>query len=335
MDNPYSTKVSIIVPVFNGEYLIHRTIMSILNQTYPNWELIIIDDGSTDNTITVVNEYVKRDERIKLYRRDRDPKSASTCRNIGAEKSTGEYLIFLDSDDELKDYCLEQRVEVMSSDPVLTIAVFKMMLKYNDGKEQEQKINESTDYLIDFLSYNMPWQTMCPIWKKKFFFEVGCFDENYVRHQDPELFIRALLHENIKLKVCNNYKYDSLYYLNIQHAPRQYAAKNYYLTVYKGSSRFVNEITSLLKDKGLKDQIPLLKSYLYYYLNVVIFDFQNYFDRERYTISKDLINQYSECGVITRKKKKKLLFFLLSYFQVRRIAFKAVITILRFYEKNK
>jgi glycosyltransferase involved in cell wall biosynthesis len=102
-------KVSVITPVFNRADLINRTINSLLSQTYSNWEHIIVDDGSTDNTVKVIEEYAQRDDRIKLFHRGHLTKGANTCRNIGKRESRGDYIIYLDSDATLSSYCVTQR----------------------------------------------------------------------------------------------------------------------------------------------------------------------------------------------------------------------------------
>lgn len=104
-------KVSIIIPLFNTEKWIGEMVDSILDQTYTNWELLIVDDGSTDNSSKVVERY--QDERINLLHRDRLPKGAPTCRNIGLENSQGKYVVFIDSDDLLLPHAIEQRVKAI------------------------------------------------------------------------------------------------------------------------------------------------------------------------------------------------------------------------------
>ena len=91
-DNP---TVSVIISLFNRANLIVVTLDSLINQTYKNWEAIVIDDSSTDDSFNIVKEIAKEDVRIKSYKRNRSPKGASTCRNIGIENATSEYLIVL------------------------------------------------------------------------------------------------------------------------------------------------------------------------------------------------------------------------------------------------
>ena len=101
--------VSIIIPSFNSETYISETIDSILNQTYPYWEAIVVDDGSSDETCSIVKRYSQNDKRIQLFLRVSTAKGASVCRNIGIEKAIGKYIIFLDSDDLLAPFCLKER----------------------------------------------------------------------------------------------------------------------------------------------------------------------------------------------------------------------------------
>ncbi len=92
--------VSIIIPTYNRAHLIGETLDSILAQTYPHWECIIVDDASTDSTAEIVEAYVLKDSRFRYYHRPTDrPKGASVCRNYGFELSEGDYLQWLDSDD--------------------------------------------------------------------------------------------------------------------------------------------------------------------------------------------------------------------------------------------
>jgi len=93
-----SKLVSIIMPMYNAEKYIKESIKSVLNQTYEIWELLIIDDVSTDNSLEIVEEYVERDSRIKLFRLDENSGPA-VARNVGIKNSIGDFISFLDSDD--------------------------------------------------------------------------------------------------------------------------------------------------------------------------------------------------------------------------------------------
>ena len=103
--------VSIVAPMYNVDKYIKQFVQCILEQTYTNWELILVDDGSTDKTINLVQNF--SDSRIRVMRREHRPKGANACRNIGMNSARGKYIIIFDSDDLVEKVCLEQRVHFM------------------------------------------------------------------------------------------------------------------------------------------------------------------------------------------------------------------------------
>jgi len=201
--------ISIITPIFNRGDIIHKTIDSILAQTYENWELLLVDDGSTDNISQIMETKYSGEPRISFIRRNRGPKGASTCRNIGAENAKGDYLIFLDSDDLLEPFCFEQRVKVMTANPGLDFAVFSFKFLNHYGKYIRKNFNNGKEPLINFLSKKSYWAIMCPIWKRQFFFEIGRFNDAFPRYQDIEIHIRALAHPGVKYTLCSDYEPDA------------------------------------------------------------------------------------------------------------------------------
>ena len=98
-------KVSIIIPTYNSEKYLKRCINSICNQTYKNIEIIIIDDGSTDNTFNICEEYSKKDDRVKFIHKKNE--GVSVARNIGIENANGKYIMFVDSDDWIENNTVE------------------------------------------------------------------------------------------------------------------------------------------------------------------------------------------------------------------------------------
>ncbi len=97
--------ISVIVPVFNSENYLKNCIESVLNQTLSNWELLLINDGSTDSSLDICNEYSRKNSRIKVASKIQG--GVSSARNFGIDISNGQYIMFLDSDDTLVDNCLE------------------------------------------------------------------------------------------------------------------------------------------------------------------------------------------------------------------------------------
>ena len=106
--------VSIITPSYNSEKFISKTINSILNQTYNNWELLITDDCSTDETLNIIRSFQENDNRIKLFKLAAN-KGAGEARNNSIEKAKGRFIAFLDSDDQWKPNKLEIQIDFMLS----------------------------------------------------------------------------------------------------------------------------------------------------------------------------------------------------------------------------
>lgn len=187
--------VSIITPSFNRASLVTETAESILSQTYPYWEWVIVDDGSTDNSWEVLQGLAKRDSRIKIFQRHRAPKGACTCRNIAVEKCSGTYLIFLDTDDILAPFCLEQRVKAMQEQPDQDFIIFSMLLfkKSPDDLNLLWNVDDGKDELIRMLINNPICQGTGTLWKKNTFQEVGMWREDLKMWQDVELHIRSFL----------------------------------------------------------------------------------------------------------------------------------------------
>lgn len=188
--------VSIITPLYNRVQLVGETIDSVLQQTYPHWELLIVDDGSTDGSYEYVAHATRQDSRIKLFRRHRLPRGAPTCRNIGLERAEGRYVIYLDSDDLLASHCLEQRVGAFQEHPDQDFLVFPIQyFEHQVGDRQDIFFRYFyQDYITSFL-LKSHWITVSPIWKKEALVRLGGFDEQLACMQDGDLHLRALLEE--------------------------------------------------------------------------------------------------------------------------------------------
>ncbi len=135
---------SIVVPVYNVELYLKECIESIIEQTYSEWELILIDDGSTDKSGEICRSYEKQDERIKVFTKTNSGQADS--RNVGIEKATGDYLLFVDSDDFIANdtlqRCYEKCVEWNLPDIILSEGMFEV----RDGIMAEDHQWESAEY---------------------------------------------------------------------------------------------------------------------------------------------------------------------------------------------
>ncbi|WP_300488850.1 glycosyltransferase family 2 protein [Flavobacterium sp.] len=108
-----SQRVSIITPTFNSAPFISATILSVQNQTYPDWEMLIVDDCSTDETVAIVKTFAEQDNRIRFYELDRNS-GAGVARNHALEKASGRYIAFLDADDLWKPEKLEKQLAFLA-----------------------------------------------------------------------------------------------------------------------------------------------------------------------------------------------------------------------------
>ncbi len=194
-----NTVVSIIIPTFNREKLLNETLNSIKNQTYSNWECIVIDDQSTDYSVDLMKKIESEDARFKFFSRPNDRlKGANSCRNYGIEKATGKYLMFFDSDDLLKENCLENRVSEFDKNPSCDMLVFSMGIFDHQSKpkiyDKRKVINLNLkDTINDFIfSDTLPWNVCRPIYKTSFIKNKIAFNEKMHNFQDDEFNLRVL-----------------------------------------------------------------------------------------------------------------------------------------------
>lgn len=110
MEEHMNPLVSIITPAYNCEKYIEETIISVLGQTYGNWEYIIVNDASSDGTGNILQEYADLDKRIRIVTLEKN-EGVATARNVGTEEASGEYIAFLDSDDQWKKEKLERHMD--------------------------------------------------------------------------------------------------------------------------------------------------------------------------------------------------------------------------------
>lgn len=194
-DNHYHPLVSIITPSFNRKELIAEAAASVLAQKYKNWEWIVVDDGSTDDSFEFVCTLAASDNRVKALKRDRLPKGANTCRNIGITAAKGELVVFLDSDDLLSSCCLQNRVDYFAAQPELDFMVFPVL--FFNHKPDDLRVLRSTDSEEDDLKRALRIDPICQtsgaLWKKSALEKMGGWNEKLHILQDIELLIRALI----------------------------------------------------------------------------------------------------------------------------------------------
>jgi glycosyltransferase involved in cell wall biosynthesis len=187
-------KVSVVIPIKGRASLFVLTAESLVEQTYPHWEAVVVDDGSSADEFDRIGKIADRDRRMRLMKNPGPRRGASACRNAGLAASRGEYVVFLDSDDALAPTCLERRVEVMQSKPNLDFAVFPTRVFHAIPGDSPLFWNQFTSEndLDRFLHFDLPWHTSGPIWKKTSLLQQGPWDDRALCAQDWEFHIRAI-----------------------------------------------------------------------------------------------------------------------------------------------
>lgn len=138
--------VSIITPVYNAERFIAETIKSVKMQTYDNWEMILVDDVSSDNSEKIIKEFQEKDKRIK-YVKLNENSGAAVARNIGIEKAKGRYIAFLDSDDLWKREKLQKQIQFMKeNDYGFTFTSYELMKEDGTKLDKMVKVPNKIDY---------------------------------------------------------------------------------------------------------------------------------------------------------------------------------------------
>jgi len=328
--------VSIICPVFNKERYLSKTIASVLDQTVSFWELILVDDGSTDESLVISLKAEKKCERIRVIQRDSvkpTKRGANVCRNIGLDASQGKYIIFLDADDVLLPFCLERRLEAAKKNPGCGLYIFNvaytMDLNGNPfaklqpsqqvlkGIKREKDLNKY--FLKKFISFDLPWHTSGPLWEKEILTEMNGFDENFQRLQDPEIHTRVLLSKKAKLSYhMADYPYDVLH------------LKDENRTVWHSSIFYDKQINAI--GEYLSKFVPLIadavgSSYLKYLQGYLIF-------AETLTYRYLRENQVDSCLKREILKQKNTLYQQNSIKKVVTVKFKAWLVLYHWFAKS-
>lgn len=206
-------KLSVVIPCYNkADYLIEM-IECIKKQTFTDWELIMVDDGSDEYNFDKVHEFVKSDSRICHVRRNRLPKNGDTCRNVGIDAAKGEYLIIFDADDIITESCFEKRVGFMESHPDCDYASFPSM-SFVDGTDvlKPRSFNtDENDILEAILSANYPFTVWGNIYRRSSVDNIR-WDERLYIYQDFDFMLQCVF-ANLKHERAVGYDPDYYYRL--------------------------------------------------------------------------------------------------------------------------
>lgn len=194
-------KVSIIIPVYNVEKYLSECLDSVVNQTFKDIEIICVNDGSTDTSLDILNEYAKKDNRIKIF--SQENQGVSEARNKGINESTGEYICFLDSDDWYKKYYVEKQynqiIKTGADISICSVSLYNNNThQYKDRKLHDIKNITKSDreYCTykDLKSYLFTnFEPALRMYKKSFFIENNLYYPKGVIFEDVTVSIKSIV----------------------------------------------------------------------------------------------------------------------------------------------
>lgn len=196
--------ISVIVPVYNIERYLPKCIDSILNQTYKNIEAIFINDGSTDNSLEILEKYRKKDKRIKVI--DKKNAGSGAARNDGIEISNGKYISFLDSDDwyeedfleKLYNNLIENNSDVSMCNPKMVYDDASKNKKINTYFFNKIELNKTPEKILGILAMPVVWNKL---YKKEIILKNNIKFPNYSFCEDVEFLYKIFLYVNKVSKI--------------------------------------------------------------------------------------------------------------------------------------
>jgi glycosyltransferase involved in cell wall biosynthesis len=181
-----SDLVTVVIPCYNQASFLSEAIESVRRQTHARWEVIVVDDGSTDNTAAVAARYAG----VRLLRQAN--RGLSGARNSGMAAARGAYLVFLDADDRLLPQALEHGLRCLAEHPEAAFAYGKYLIVYADGTQPSHwwpRVEQ--DYYMHLLKVNYIGMHAAVMYRRTVFEAVGGFDERLAACEDYDLYFRA------------------------------------------------------------------------------------------------------------------------------------------------
>jgi glycosyltransferase involved in cell wall biosynthesis len=186
--------VSVVIPCYNQAHFLSEAIESVLSQSYPRFEIVVVDDGSTDNTSEVASSYPP--EKVRLVRQEN--RGLSAARNAGLAESKGEYVVFLDADDRLLPDALEVGVRELEAHPQCAFVSGHIRRIAADGsplRTPPQALHSAHlegDHYARLLRYNYIWTPGSVMFRRTVFDSVGGFDPSVNATADWDLYLRVM-----------------------------------------------------------------------------------------------------------------------------------------------
>ena len=252
-------RVSIIVPIYKGELYIRQCIDSILNQTYRDFELILINDGSPDNSINICNDYANRDSRVRVF--DKENEGVSVTRNFGIEISRGEFITFVDCDDYIDDTFLENGILGMGNNDVdLWVSGLYMeeyfnndiisSIEYSGFKKiySVKSLLESLNKDYPLICISGPW---CKFYKRSILKKYNIvFDKNLSLGEDTDFNLDYL-------KACNKISFSNKIFYHYRRLSNESLFSKYHSNFYEIHVKIFDKMRDLFYQNKCNDASTL------------------------------------------------------------------------------
>lgn len=201
------SKISVIIPVYNTEKYLRRCIDSVLAQTYQDFELLLIDDGSKDSSGAICDEYAEKDSRVRVFHKENG--RVSSARNVGLDNARGEWVTFVDSDDWIsKDY-LEEMMTHSDSDLVIADFTVEGEKQWNEGlpvgKSQGKDLNRIIEGSIGIARITAPW---CKLLRRALVGQIRFYTELTTQEDTLFMFRYLCVVQNIQIIAQKGYHYN-------------------------------------------------------------------------------------------------------------------------------
>jgi glycosyltransferase involved in cell wall biosynthesis len=186
--------ISIVIPNFNKADFIEQTLDSVIRQTRADWEVLVVDDGSTDDSVARAKAIADGDPRFRFFDTSSNARGANAARNIGWRNARHDYVLFLDSDDLITENCIHNRLSDAARHPEgLLIFPIGTFIEQIGDRSGEWRPRAADDHLTAFLRHRLPWSISSTLWRKPYLERLAGFSESLPRLQDVDLHTRALL----------------------------------------------------------------------------------------------------------------------------------------------
>ncbi|WP_168525937.1 glycosyltransferase [Acinetobacter sp. A3] len=191
--------LSVGISLFNAQLYLSNTIVSILNQSYQNWELILIDDGSTDGSLSIANYYASQDERIRVISDGVNRKLPYRLNQL-IKESDGDFIVRMDADDIMHPERLERQLDFLKKNTQFDLVSTGLIsINNNNQVKGYRKVDKLySDFGMPKLSYPIVHPS---VMARKSWYERNCYSEKFPRAEDFELWTRSIVNNDFKMAV--------------------------------------------------------------------------------------------------------------------------------------